>query len=72
MLFFNKGVTGDGDAYAEGVDLEPKTLLLTSEDLFLKIAESGYCTNCSKQTRSVMHQAGFCEIKYLGSAHSAP
>ena len=32
MLFFNKGVAGDGDAYAEGVDL-------TSEDLFLKIAE---------------------------------
>ena len=24
MLFFNKGVAGDGDAYAEGVDLEPR------------------------------------------------
>ena len=39
MLFFNKGVAGDGEAYAEGVDREPR--LLTSESLFLKIAESG-------------------------------
>ena len=38
MLFFNKGVGGDGDAFAERLDLEPR-LLLTSEDLFLKIAD---------------------------------
>ena len=42
MLFFNKGVAGDGDAYAEGVDRESYTPDVTGS---LKIAESGYCTN---------------------------